>query len=399
MMRTILYPEWIIDGTGSTLATGQVVIVEGETIQAIAQVGEVEPQPGDQRVDLAGATLIPGLINNHVHAVLPGDSTPFPSVQWQSDAGLALQATHNVGAALSHGVTTVRDCGGRQAIMIEVRDAQARGLVQGARVIACGWPITISGGHVRYFGGEADGTEGVRAMVRKVVSAGADFVKVMASGGGTPGSISHLPSYSIEELKAIVEGAHGLGRKVAAHCTNTASIANAATAGVDVIEHASFTSPDTSYRFDADVARQVADAGIYVTPTLQVFRDMTDILPEGTEQMRWRRMRDGQRDGARGLRELGVRLLAGSDAGWRATTFDTFWKELDELVICGLSPVEAIHAATGAVAQAFGFEKQFGAIRPGLTADLIAVEGDLAHGEMHQLTQLRAIFQGGVRVS
>jgi imidazolonepropionase-like amidohydrolase len=282
--------------------------------------------------------------------------------------------------------------------MFEVRDAQAHGWVQGARVVSCGWPITISGGHVRYFGGEADGVDGVVAMVRKVVSAGADFVKVMASGGGTPGSISHLPSYSAEELKAIVRVAHGLDRKVSAHCTNTAAIANAVSAGVDLIEHASFTAPDTSFRFDAEVARKVADAGIYVTPTLQVFRDMTDILPDGPDRLRWRKMRDGQREGVQRMRELGVRLLAGSDAGWRATTFDTFWKELDELVMCGLSPVEVIHAATGAVTQAFGYDGRFGTIRPGLAADLVAVDGDLAHGQMRQLAQVRAVFQAGIRV-
>jgi imidazolonepropionase-like amidohydrolase len=164
-----------------------------------------------------------------------------------------------------------------------------------------------------------------------------------------------------------------------------------------LIEHASFAGPDAIYRFDSTVARQLAEAGIPVTPTLQVFRDMADILPDGPERARWLQMRDNQRDGARRLHELGVPLLAGSDAGWRATTFDTFWKELDELVICGLSHVAAIHAATGAISRALGYDKQFGMIQPGLVADLVVVDGDVAK-DIRRLAKVKAVYQDGVQI-
>ena len=308
---------------------------------------------------------------------------------------LALQATHNVEEALQHGVTTVRDCGGRGTVVTEVRDAQARSLIRASQVIACGWPITITGGHCRYFGGEADGEEGVQVMVRRLVSAGADFIKVMASGGGTPGTLPNLPAYSTRELKAIVQTAHDFGRKVSAHCSNTATIANAVEAGVDIIDHCTFCGPDGVYQFDAEVARRLAGAGVAVTPTLQVFRDMVDILPDGPERVRWQRMCDTQRDITRRLCELNVTLLAGSDAGWRMTAFGSFWKELDEMVIAGLSPVAAVHAASGAVARTFGLDGQFGTIRPGLAADLLAVDGDVSGEGVQRLQQVRAVIQGG----
>ena len=132
-----------------------------------------------------------------------------------------------------------------------------------------------------------------------------------------------------------------------------AAIANAVEAGVDFIEHAMFTGPDGPSHYDPRVAEALARSGIRVTPTLQVFRDLVDLLPPGAERDGWQARREAHEAQIARLHNLGVPLLAGSDAGWRATRFDTFWKELDELVICGLSPVEAVHAAVGqAVARA-----------------------------------------------
>jgi imidazolonepropionase-like amidohydrolase len=258
--------------------------------------------------------------------------------------------------------------------------------------------VTITGGHTRHFGGEADETDGLRRMVRRIVSAGADYVKVMASGGGTPGSVPQAPSYTTGELRVIVETAHDLGRMVAMHCIATESIARAVAAGADLIEHAMFFDRDLTPRFDPAVADELARAAIPVTPTMQVNRDLVDLLPDGPERALWQRRQEAHRTIVSRLRALGVPLLAGSDAGWRATAFDTFWKEIDELVACGLSPVEAIHAATGATSKALGAADRYGTICPGLLADLVAVEGDLAV-DITRLQHVHAVYQGGVEVA
>ena len=395
MTRTVLHPQWLIDGTGTSPQQGMSVLLDGDRIEAVVPRADADALVGARVIDLPGMTLLPGLINNHVHLVLPGDNTPFvPWIDLQSDATLALVAAHNIDTSLQSGVTTVRDCGGRKRITLDLRTAQEAGITRGARVVACGRTITISGGHTRHFGGEADGADALRRMTRHVISEGTDFVKVMAAGGGTPGSISQRPSFSAAELTVIVETAHALGHTVTTHCIATESIANALAAGVDHIEHASFMGTDLEPAFDEQIANDLAASGVPVTPTLQVARDLVDLLPAGPDRDLWKGRQEAQHGIIGALRDLGVPLLAGSDAGWRATPFDSFWKELDELVACGLSPLEAIHAATGAVADAHGAGDRYGTLRPGRVADLVAVDGDVA-GDISRLASVRAVFQGG----
>lgn len=396
-MRTVLRPEWLIDGTGAPPQVKQAVVIEGTRIEGVGPADATPVREGDEVVDLPGMTLIPGLINNHVHLVLPGDNTAFAMVQLETDTSLALRAAYNLKESLRTGVTLVRDCGARGTIGVEVRDAQAKGLIPGSRVFASAWPVTITGGHVRYFGGEADGAHELTRLVRRVVGSGADFIKVLASGGGTPGSLSQYPSFSVAELKAIVEAAHALGRLVAAHCIATKSISNAVEAGVDLIEHASFMDLAGVTRYEPRIGEQLAESDIPVATTMQVARDLVDLGPDAPDYDRWKRTLEGDREVKARLRELGVPLLAGSDAGWRATSFGTFWKELDELVTIGMSPTEAIHAATGASAKALRLGGELGTVRPGLAADLTVVRGDLSK-DIRCLAAVEAVFQAGAPV-
>jgi imidazolonepropionase-like amidohydrolase len=139
MVRMILQPTWILNGTGSPPLRNWVVTVVGERIESVTPADQLQPQPGDQTLHLPGMTLLPGLIDCHVHLVLPGDNTPFvPWIDTQPDAALALRAAHNARTALHAGVTTVRDCGGRGTVMLNVRDALEEGLIDGARVLSCG---------------------------------------------------------------------------------------------------------------------------------------------------------------------------------------------------------------------------------------------------------------------
>ena len=265
---------------------------------------------------------------------------------------------------------------------------------RGRGLFRCAWPLTMTGGHTRQFGGEADGEVALRQMVRRVASHGVDFVKVMASGGGTPGTYPQYPSFTVGELRVIVDTAHDLGLKVSAHCTNGSATLNAVEAGIDLIEHAMFFTENLTPRFDLHVAEQLAEAQIPVTPTLQVDHDMSEQSPDEEERARWLRQNQVHRQGVAKMIQLGVPILAGSDAGWRITAFDTFWKELAELVACGLSPAAAIHAATGAISRLFPRKKPWGLVAPGHVADLAVIEGNLAMDIQH-LNNVKAVFQSG----
>jgi imidazolonepropionase-like amidohydrolase len=395
-MRTLIYPEWLIDGTGTTARRGYALAFsDGGRIEAVAPAAELVATGDDTVVRAPGSSLLPGLLNMHVHLSLASDNVPFiPYMDAHSDVALALRAAHNAAASLQSGITTLRDCGSRGRSVLDLRAARADGLLRIPRILAAGHALTISGGHMRPFGGEVDGVDGVRQMVRRLVSAGADFIKMAGSGGGTPGSLTDYPSFSVAELQATVETAHGLGRRVTVHCTAAAAIDRAVSAGVDSIEHGYFGAPGNFQAYEPRLAEQLAQTQVSVTPTLQVFRDMADTLPPGAERDFWQSRRETLAANVGRLHAAGVRLTAGSDAGWRFTRFDNYVRELEEMASAGLSPLEVIHAATGAASQATGHQDDFGTLRPGLSADLLLVDGDVAEN-LSQLSAVRRVYVEG----
>jgi len=374
---TVIRAGWLIDGTGAEPRRDVVLTVDDGVITRVDEAGAM---PHGTALDLGEYTVLPGLINMHTHIVMPGDGTPFAEWMELPDELLLLQAHRNVIAALETGVTTIRDCGGKGVLTFRLREAIRRGIVAGPRLVLSGRPLTITGGHCRYFGGEVDGPEGMRHAARQLLKEGADFIKIMASGGGTVGTYSQFPSFEVDEMRAAIREAHKIGKRASCHCIATESITNAVDAGTDHIEHCSFMAPDTSQHYDEQIAHRVADAGIYVTPTLQV--------------MAAGRMAEGNLANVRHLHALGVPIVAGNDAGWARTGFGDFYRELELLVEAGLTPLEAIHAATGRAAEACQLAGITGTIAAGCAADLIAVRG-------HPLTDLKAlaepalVIQGG----
>lgn len=364
---TIIRAGWLIDGTGAEPRRNVILTVADGVI---TQVNETGATPRAPMLDLGDYMVLPGLINMHTHIVLPGDGTPFAEWMALPDELLLLQSHRNVLTALETGVTTIRDCGGKGVLTFRLREAIRRGIVTGPRLVLSGRPLTITGGHCRYFGGEVDGPEEMRHAARQLLKEGADFIKIMASGGGTVGTYSQFPSFDVDELRAAIHEAHKIGKRASCHCIATEAITNAIEAGTDHIEHCSFMAPDTAQQYDERIAHRVADAGIYVTPTLQV-------MAEG-------KMAEGNLANVRRLHDLGVPIVAGNDAGWRRTGFGDFYKELELLVEAGLTPLEAIHAATGRAAEACQLAGITGTIAEGCAADLLAVQGD-------PLTDLKAL--------
>lgn len=402
----LIKPARFIDGTGADPAEDASVLVLGERIAAIFRgpVPATAIPPATEFLDFPDGTLLPGLIDSHVHLNLPGDGTPYLDSVAEPDGVLVASGAQAARVALESGITTLRDTGGRGTTTFELRRAQELGYCVGASLMLCGQPITITGGHTWQFGGEADGCDGVRRKTRELVRMGADFIKVMGSGGGTPGTISWLPSFTLDELRAIADEAHRLARKVTVHCLCAASIENAITASVDQIEHASFIVDDEGkQRFDPTVAEKLAASGIPVTSTLAVGEYICAAMREkgrlNEEDLRfrdrWERMREENMAQVGALHAAGVRFVAGTDAGWRQTPFDGLLNELRWLQNAGLSAMEALVSATAGAAMVLGIEDRVGTVSEGLGADLLVVEGNPL-GDLADLRRPQLVLQGGV---
>ncbi len=409
LTRTLLLSApWLIDGTGSPPADrGAVLIKDGRIAEVFRGTSPGALPPGTETMHLDGCTLLPGLIDAHVHLCLPGDGTPFPHTVAEPRGVVQAIALRNAGVALRAGITTLRDCGGFPDVLYALRRAIALGYAVGPRLVLGGWAITITGGHCHYFGGEADGLDGVRAKVRETIKGGADYIKGMGSGGGTPGTQGWRPSFSREEVAAIVDEAHRFGYRVTLHCTCAEAIDFAVAAGVNEIQHASFLAgPDGSQRFDPVVADRLAESRIPICPTLSVSRFVYQVVaaleaptPEDRASAeRFERMAHSNLSNARELHRRGVPFVAGSDAGWRYSPFDALRVEIELMVAAGLSPLESITAATSAAARALGLEGETGAVRPGLAADLIAVAGR-PDRDIRALRSVKMVMRDGAIVT
>jgi imidazolonepropionase-like amidohydrolase len=394
----LLRADWLFDGTGLPAVADAAVLVQHGRIQEIYKKppSRSELPEGCETIELQGCTLLPGLIDCHVHLCLPGDGTPFTQAVSYPQGVIQAIAIRNASKALHVGVTTLRDCGGFPDVLHSLRRSIELGYAEGPRLVLAGWPITITGGHCHYFGGEADGPEHLRKKVREAVKWGADYIKIMGSGGGTPGSISWQPAYHLEEMTAIVEEAHSLNRKAIVHCLCAGAIMNAVRARADEVEHAGFlTGQDAPQSFDLESAKMLADASIPVCPTLSVSEFV--IESGDPEVKRWQRTKDENLSNAKKLRDLGVSFVAGSDAGWRWSPFDALHAEMQAMAQSGVTPSACIVAATSQAAKRLGLEGVTGMIRAGLSADLVGVRGR-PDEDLHSISKVVMVMKEGRRV-
>ena len=386
-------PDRLFTATGEGIERGRAVWVEHGVVRDVVRPMDLPSEV--EMVPLSGVTLLPSLIDAHVHLDFPGDGSTFEALQ-EDDETLTAGAAARARLALEAGIGMLRDCGSRGRSVFALRRAIALGWSEGPSVRLAGAPITVPRGHTWPLGGEADGADGARAAVQARIAAGADFVKVINSGGGTAGTRAHEAAFTRPELRAIVTEAHRAGLKVTVHCLCAEAIERAVDAGADQIEHGQFYRDEDSIAFDARVAAALADARAVVTPTLVVAAiqaERTEAAGDTVQRDRWRRMADAWVDTARRLNSAGVTFVAGTDGGWRHVGFTSLWREIALLREAGLSGPRSLEAATAASAQAMGLSHQ-GQIRPGYRADMIAVAGDPVE-EAAALTRVRLVMQGG----
>lgn len=388
----------VFDGSGTSAIENGFVQVEDGKINAVGRRDELG-SAASGATDLGEATLLPGLINMHTHLTLSADDNVLESALYDSYETKVMRAVEHARQAIYSGVTTIRDCGTLNSIVFAIREASERGVIDAPHVWASGDVLTSTGGHCYFFGVESDTVEDVQRAVRRQVKEGADFIKVMATGGGlTPNTFPAHAQFTEEQMKALADDARRLGKRVAAHCHGTPGIKNAVSAEVSTIEHCSFMTPD-SIEYDAQVAQGVADKGIYVCPTISVGERARQRAEQAGVELpgRFRGMREKRTDNLRRLRDLGVKFVSGSDAGVTWTRFDDFQLDIEMLVeMIGLSNAEAIQSATSVAAEAIGTE-EFGTLAPGKRADVLAVNGN-ALNDIGALRDINFVMKSGAIV-
>ena len=385
----------VADADGTRRA--DVAVVDGE-IAAVADPETVENavdgvDDGDlERVNASDRVVAPGLIDAHVHVMMDGRPDVSTAVS-DSDYAASYRAASSLDAAVSAGVTTVRDLGSRGTLALDAGEAVADGALDGPRVLACGRNVIMTGGHGNWFGREADGPAEVRKAAREQLKAGADVLKCMATGGVlTEGAVTGAPELTPEELDAFTDAAAPTDTPTAAHAHGEEGIKNAVEAGISSVEHGTF--------MDREAAEMMAERGTYWVPTASALRGIVDNgveagIPEDavTKAEDAADRFDGAWDHAL---EAGVSIAMGTDAGTPFNFFADIPQEMAYMVDYGLSPERALEAATVNAADLLGLD-DVGRVAEGYRADLVLLDAD-PNEDVTAWQDPEAVFARGERV-
>jgi len=382
-MTVVIKGGRLIDGTGKPPVESAVVVIDEKRIQAVEAAGKVQAPAGATVIDASGRTILPGLMDLHAgiagltHAEEPYGMTP------KNIAASILRAVANARRCLNVGVTTVRvDTCGHHGIFA-LKEAFAAGVVDGPRLVVPGRGICMTGGH-GWHGGchEADGADEVRKAAREELRAGADWVKLMATGGaGSPTERAEDVQMTLEELRAGVEEAHKKGKFAYAHVSCAEGARLCIEAGVDSIEH--------GLMLDEDNIHQMKAKGLFLVPTLGVYHKLVERgeKKQVPEFMYQKALQVVKRHGESFRKALaaGVKIAAGTDSGgyWYDMGESLLW-ELEIMHKEGMPPMECLKSATSRAAECLRMTDSLGTVEAGKLADILIVDGD-------PLTDLSAI--------
>lgn len=375
---------------GKTIPHTSVLVRDG-VIEWVAPVAQAPEVIADVVIDGRGRTVLPGLINSHVHLASTGaEDRTVPAPRTAVDA--TINAIHNLEVSLRNGVTTVRDCGAPEGVAIDVGRAVHDGRLVGPRIQAAGRPLTITGGHAHLFGTVVTGPVEVTAAVRAEIAAGAGVIKVMATGGSlTPGNTgTRDTAFTLEEMRAAVEAAHNAGRRITAHAIGGHGIHQVIEAGIDSIEHGK--------HFDELSIAAAVDRGVVFVPTLVGARRIIALAESLPSFMvdRVRQDMDAAQQSFGMALDAGVLMAAGTDSGIPGTGHDELVPELEVMVEFGMSAAAAIVSATRLGALNLGLD-DVGTVAAGKRADLLVVAGDPA-SDIARLRDIAHVIANGVVV-
>jgi imidazolonepropionase-like amidohydrolase len=393
----VLRPARVFDG--SALQRDWVVVVRGGRIESAGPASSVATPAGAETIDLTGLTLVPGLIDAHSHVLLhPYNETPWNDQVAHELLGLRIaRATNHLRATLEAGFTTIRDLGTEGAGYADagLKQAVNQGIIPGPRMLITSRAIVATGTYapkgypaewtVPQGAEEADGNDLIR-VVRDQAAKGADWIKVYGDYGAGPNGQT-MPTFSLEEMKLIVDTAKSIGRPVAVHASTPEGMRRAVLAGAETIEHGDGGTPE--------VFKLMAERGVALCPTLAA-GDAT------SQYAGWRKGQDPEpariqrkRESFKAALDAGVTIASGSDVG--VFTHGDEVREIEMLVAYGMSAVDALKAATSVDARVLHMENQIGRVAPGLFADLVAVDGDPT-ADISALRRVKFVMKGGVVV-
>lgn len=385
----------MIDGQGGTPVAGALLAIEGGDIIYAGNADGFDIPDGAEVIEHGQKYLLPGLIDAHTHFLIDplADFTGFAG--HDSQTLIAWRGIKNLRRILRNGVTYIRDLGGYRHIDIELRRLLQAGEMEGPGVLAAGEFVTMTGGHCWKLGREADGEAEVRKAVREQLKAGADLIKIMASGGNlSPGSIPGAAQFSVGEIRAACEEAHKAGKRTTTHAHSVEAIRNALKGGIDCIEHANYA--------DRETMEMMRDSDVYYVTTL--FGPWI-CAEEGREKGLDKEVVDKCRRAKRYHRQAfehalaaGVKIAAGTDSG---TPFcehgSSLIRELQLMTKYGMQPMQAIVSATRNGADCLGILERYGTLEAGKAADFIIAEEDPMRN-ICALAKLKAVYKNGKRV-
>jgi len=396
--RVVVRAGHILDVKTGNMLSGQAIVIEGDKIVSVGPAADAKLSPATQTIDLPNATVLPGLIDAHTHVTFDPANLGYEGLGI-SYPREALIGARNARVTLEAGFTTVRNVGAGGYSDVALRDAINAGDVPGPRMLVSGPAMGITGGHCddnllapQFHAtelGVADGVDAVRHKVRENIKYGADLIKICATGGVmSKGDDPNASQYTREEMKAIVEEAHRLGRKVAAHAHGAEGVSWASDAGVDSIEH--------GHLMDDSSIATLKKNGTYIVPTLYLMDwNRENLGKRNAPDYVVRKMQAVSAVGQDTLKKAfaaGVKVAFGTDAavyphGLNAHEFAVY-------VRLGMSPLQAIQTATIHGADLLGWSSKIGTLEAGKWADLIAVEGDPLK-DVTTLERVKFVMKGG----
>lgn len=358
------------------------VLVDAGKIIYIQSQDQVQVPPQAQVIDLKQCTLLPGLIDSHVHLVMDASDDPVGNLKKKDAEGLLQRMQVNAKTLLESGVTTARDMGAPLYLDIEIRNQIHNATLSGPNLLVSGKPVTTTHGHCWFLGSECNGESSIRESIRESIRHKVDWLKIMASGGMmTKGSAAWITQYQFSEVEAAVSEAHAAGRRIASHAHSREAIENSVNAGVDTIEHCSWITP-TGYQFEPRTVEKMVRKNIMIC---------------STTSRAWKcaksRMEQRYKNTSR-MRELGVKFIAGTDAGITQVPFDAYVDGLEVLSELGFSNHQVIEAATHQAAVGCGVADRTGRLSARMAADLIAVDGNPVE-LLDALRRIVMVMKGG----
>lgn len=385
----LLHNLHLIDGDGASLGIGDLRIT-GACISAIGQA--LIPNDGEDTLDLAGKTALPGFFNMHTHVCMDCSPDPHATLMRQSVAELAVHTAKRVELALKGGVTTIRDAGGAHHVDLAIKRLIDDRLIVGPYMHAAGQVICMTGGHGYWLGREADGPDEIRKATREQLKAGASVIKLIATGGiMTEGTQPGATQLAEAELRAAVEEAHKAGRKTFAHVEGTEGLLNCVRAGVDCIEH--------GYWMTEESADLMLEKGTAYTPTLTA--DVR-LLEHGVEAGIPAYVIDKLApiiDALYASFDLALRkglpITCGTDAGTALNPIEDVPAEFELMVKHGMTPAQAL-GTTGTSARVMGLTDR-GFLRTGMLADVVILDGDPLQN-ISNTWKVEMVFKAGCRV-